>query len=695
MAVGKKEMTLAFKVVADKAKKNIKEVGDGLKKVGTSSKVAQKGLGFMSKGFKGIGVAMKAAGIGLFIGLLGQLTGMFQSNQKTADTFGRIMLKLKPIFQSIGDVIAFVAGVLEGLIDMFSSAISWLGSLIGITDDTADATAGYAEDIVRLRKEVKLMNAELALTQLQYQKEAELQRQIRDDTSKTIDERINANNKLARILERQAQEEQEKALVALELAEKELALERDNADLQVAVIDAKTKLAEIDERITSQRSEQLTNLNSLEQERVDIEKEQSEKRAARLDELLALQNKDLEVKKDITNSIKDQLKASKDAHGEIMSMYREELAMEVMLLKEAEARRLTELEEQKRALQILGKTTKILSGVDTTEMLAKQGQQDAKMQKVIEESNQKILDLEKEYNQLMGDASQEYYQTEEQLILQAAKKLDEHFETAKEKELRETEEKYATLFGYAENDAERTIELEKEKALVLSEIRNREGKNMIQDTIELFEKLKLEKEKKDEEDKLDNDKKAEEQAARNRKTVDNAIGMMNALLSISKTKSEKEKKQLDKDLAKGLITEKQYNKKLQKIEEEQLRKEKQAALIQIGVDTARGISGAVQAGAGLIFPANLAAISTGILAVLAGVAQAAGVMGQTVDAGSSDMPDDNTSDLGESDLGGAVPSLPTFGAIESDAPPIQAYVVESDVSGAQALQSELDLQSTL
>ena len=75
------------------------------------------------------------------------------------------------------------------------------------------------------------MNAELALTQLQYQKEAELQRQIRDDTSKTIDERINANNKLARILERQAQEEQEKALVALELAEKELALERDNADL--------------------------------------------------------------------------------------------------------------------------------------------------------------------------------------------------------------------------------------------------------------------------------------------------------------------------------------------------------------------------------------------------------------------------------------------------------------------------------
>ena len=37
----------------------------------------------------------------------------------------------------------------------------------------------------------------------------------------------------------------------------------------------------------------------------------------------------------------------------------------------------------------------------------------------------------------------------------------------------------------------------------------------------------------------------------------------------------------------------------------------------------------------------------------------------------------------------------SFGAIGTDAPPIQAFVVESDVSNAQALQSELDLQGTL
>ena len=154
-------------------------------------------------------------------------------------------------------------------------------------------------------------------------------------------------------------------------------------------------------------------------------------------------------------------------------------------------------------------------------------------------------------------------------------------------------------------------------------------------------------------------------------------------------KSEKEKTQLEKDLKSGLITERQYNKKLQQIEAEQLRKEKQAALIKIGVDTARGISGAVQAGAGLVFPANLAAISTGILAVLAGVAQAAGVLGQTVDVDDTDIPDDTTEDLT-----GGVPGI-TFGAAGSDTPPVQAYVIETDISNAQALQSELDLQSTL
>jgi len=42
-----------------------------------------------------------------------------------------------------------------------------------------------------------------------------------------------------------------------------------------------------------------------------------------------------------------------------------------------------------------------------------------------------------------------------------------------------------------------------------------------------------------------------------------------------------------------------------------------------------------------------------------------------------------------------VPVAPTFGAITTEPPPVQAFVVESDVSSSQALQNDLNLQATL
>ena len=129
--MGMKELILFFKADTKQAEKDVDNLGKGLKGVGTSGKIASGGLKMMTGGFKAVGMAMKAAGIGLFVGLLSQLTGMFSQNQKLADTFKRIMLKLKPVFDAVGDVIAFVAGVLEGLIDLFTGAIGWIGNLIG------------------------------------------------------------------------------------------------------------------------------------------------------------------------------------------------------------------------------------------------------------------------------------------------------------------------------------------------------------------------------------------------------------------------------------------------------------------------------------------------------------------------------------------------------------------------------------
>ena len=127
---------------------------------------------------------------------------------------------------------------------------------------------------------------------------------------------------------------------------------------------------------------------------------------------------------------------------------------------------------------------------------------------------------------------------------------------------------------------------------------------------------------------------------------------------------------------------------------------KAAALAGILIDTAKGISGAIAAGAGVPFPANLGAIATGVASVLAGIANAKGIFAKV--GGGDDNVDTPTSvDTGSAGAGGMGALIPNIENIEqptlggTDQASIQAYVIENDISNAQALQQELDTQATL
>lgn len=144
------------------------------------------------------------------------------------------------------------------------------------TEDVKEATVSainQADALVKLRNEVKLLEADQRALILVRQKEAEEQRQIRDDITKTLAERIEANEKLGAIQAKQLAEETAIAEKRIELAERELALDKNNVDLQVALKDAKTELADVEERIGGQKSEQLTNQKALEKELFDLQTE--------------------------------------------------------------------------------------------------------------------------------------------------------------------------------------------------------------------------------------------------------------------------------------------------------------------------------------------------------------------------------------------------------------------------------------
>ena len=144
------------------------------------------------------------------------------------------------------------------------------------TEDVKEATVSainQADALVKLRNEVKLLEADQRALILVRQKEAEEQRQIRDDVTKTLAERIEANEKLGAIQAKQLEEETAIANKRIELAERELALDKNNVDLQVALKDARTELADVEERIAGQKSEQLTNQVALEKELFDLQTE--------------------------------------------------------------------------------------------------------------------------------------------------------------------------------------------------------------------------------------------------------------------------------------------------------------------------------------------------------------------------------------------------------------------------------------
>jgi len=124
--------------------------------------------------------------------------------------------------------------------------------------------------------------------------------------------------------------------------------------------------------------------------------------------------------------------------------------------------------------------------------------------------------------------------------------------------------------------------------------------------------------------------------------------------------------------------------------------QKTLAIAQIAIDTATAVSGAIaQAQKTGPFPANIAAIATGVAAVIAGISSAVSTLNTAnVPGGSAPAPTPpqitsapaiqpvttNTTELG--------------GAEQAQLAPIQAYVVETEVTGNQNNISQIESQAT-
>lgn len=127
-----------------------------------------------------------------------------------------------------------------------------------------------AKSITALKKSAEIASVLNQGLIEKYDRQAEQQRQIRDDESKSIEDRINANDKLAEILDEQEVAMKKNAQLAVDAAAAELSKNKDSIELQKAYQEALNEQAGIEAQITGFRSEQQTNANSLLREQKEI-----------------------------------------------------------------------------------------------------------------------------------------------------------------------------------------------------------------------------------------------------------------------------------------------------------------------------------------------------------------------------------------------------------------------------------------
>jgi hypothetical protein len=123
--------------------------------------------------------------------------------------------------------------------------------------------------------------------------------------------------------------------------------------------------------------------------------------------------------------------------------------------------------------------------------------------------------------------------------------------------------------------------------------------------------------------------------------------------------------------------------------------QKTLAVAQIAIDTAKAIVGAIAQAQSVPYPGNLVAIATGVAAVVAGIASAVSTLNSAnVPGGSAATPTApqvatapaiQQATAGTTELGGVE---------QAQLAPIQAYVVETEVTGNQNNVNQIESQAT-
>ena len=313
--------------------KGMEEVAKNTENVG---KAAQKSSGGVKKLGVSFGTLMKATGIvALLSKAFEVLKEVFMSNQKVVDGFNVVMESLKRVFNDLfkvitdnvepikaafkalfedpkqaisdfsdafyegftkrfeqaGDVVNRLSagfgklfkgdfkGALEEVKEAGKEAVDVITGVDDSYEDVKNTIVDYTTEVVKGAKAQVAANkaaqfAELEVRKLQAEnlKAAEDERQIRDNVNLSFQERIEANQRLSKILEEQ--QNAQKSALQTEIDALAMAVQVNASDEnKLALLAKEIEMLELEEAINGQMSEQLTNQVALENELRDAKQQ--------------------------------------------------------------------------------------------------------------------------------------------------------------------------------------------------------------------------------------------------------------------------------------------------------------------------------------------------------------------------------------------------------------------------------------
>lgn len=189
-------------------------------------------------------------------------------------TIKELNLAITETQKNIIEVGESALGAGKDIVNNFGEAITEVGEIgtkvvDGLKEVSIEAAIETAKTNQKLKKSAQIAAAESRILLEQYDRQAEVQRQIRDDETLSIEERKKANDELLVILEKQETEMTKNAKLVKDAAQAQFDLTGKTEDY-VAVLEAEAEVQAVAATVTGFKSEQQINNNALVKEATEL-----------------------------------------------------------------------------------------------------------------------------------------------------------------------------------------------------------------------------------------------------------------------------------------------------------------------------------------------------------------------------------------------------------------------------------------